>query len=398
MINRFGFVLFLVFSSYLQATESIKVGMTSALTGPSASLGHSMQAGIESYFSTVNSQGGINGRMLELIVKDDGYEPERAAANMRTLIDDDNVLAVIGNVGTPTAIVTVPIAQQKKTLLFGAFSGGSVLRPEPASRYVINYRASYKQETAEIINGLLQAGITPQQIAFFTQADSYGDTAYRGAVSALHKAGFMQTEQLIHGRYTRNTLNVENAVADILNATIQPKVIIMAAGYKASAKYINLVKQDITDMLFVNLSFVGSYALQRRLSANDNVDNIIISQVVPSLDSTLPIVNEYKIAQQQFFPELQPNFVSFEGFIVAKIFHYGLMNVDMNITKESIIEGIEAINSVDIGLGELIYYDQNDHQAISKVWFTCMCDGQLKQFSWDHLTGKNFIEINSDKQ
>ncbi|MDQ7073121.1 MAG: ABC transporter substrate-binding protein [Gammaproteobacteria bacterium] len=143
----------------MQATESIKVGMTSALTGSSASLGHSMQAGIKSYFSTINSQGGINGRMLELLVKDDGYEPEHAAANMRALIDDDNVLAVIGNVGTPTAIVTVPIAQQKKTLLFGAFSGGSVLRPEPASRYVINYRASYKQETAEIINGLLQAAL-----------------------------------------------------------------------------------------------------------------------------------------------------------------------------------------------------------------------------------------------
>ena len=393
MISRFCLLVFLFSSSLLHASESIKVGMTAALTGPSASLGQNMRAGIESYFSTVNSQGGINGRMLEFVVKDDGYEPNRAAVNMRTLIDDDKVLAVIGNVGTPTAIVTVPIAQEKKTLLFGAFSGGSVLRPKPASRYVINYRASYEQETAEIINGLLEAGIKPKQIAFFTQADSYGDTAYRGAINALHKAGFIKTEQLIHGRYTRNTLNVENAVADILDASIQPKVIIMAAGYKASSKYINLVKQDIADMIFVNLSFVSSYALQKMLAVNTNADNVIVSQVVPSLDSMLPIVEEYKVALHQFFPELQPNFVSFEGFIVAKIFHYGLMNIKKSITKESIIDGIEAIKGVDIGVGELIYYDQYEHQAINKIWLTCMCHGQLKQFNWRQLTKNNFTEM-----
>jgi ABC-type branched-subunit amino acid transport system substrate-binding protein len=393
MISRACFVILLIISPCLHATESIKVGMTSALTGPSASLGKNMRAGIESYFSTVNSQGGINGRMLEFIVKDDGYEPNRAATNMRTLIDDDKVLAVIGNVGTPTAIVTVPIAQEKKTLLFGAFSGGSVLRPNPASRYVINYRASYDQETAEIINGLLQAGIKPEQIAFFTQADSYGDTAYRGAINALHKAGFIKTEQLIHGRYIRNTLNVENAGADVLDATIQPTVIIMAAGYRASSKYIHLVKEDIADMIFVNLSFVGSYALQKMLAVNTNADNVIVSQVVPSLDSSLPIVEEYKVALQRFNPELQPNFVSFEGFIVAKIFHYGLMNIEKNITKENIIDGIESIRGVDIGLGELIYYDQYEHQAINKIWLTCMCHEQLKQFDWRQLTKNNFIEM-----
>ncbi|PHS25451.1 MAG: ligand-binding receptor [Methylophaga sp.] len=357
--------------------------MTAALTGSSAELGFHMRTGIDSYFAIVNRQGGVKGRLIELIVKDDGYEPKRAAKNMRLLIEQEKVLAVMGNVGTPTAIVTVPIAQEKEILLLGAFSGGGVLRPEPASRYIINYRASYSEETAEMITGLLSVGIEPKKIAFFTQADGYGDTVYQGAVNALKNTGFEETEQLIHGRYTRNTLNVENAVADILDAPIEPKAVIMAAGYKASAKFIILLKKEIPDILFLNLSFVGSYALLKELGSN--VDTVIITQVVPSLDSGLPIVEEYLKALQQFDLNLPANLVSLEGFIVAKLFHYGLLNVEQQITKESIIDGIEAIRGIDIGLGQGIYLDEQDHQVINKVWLTCLCQGELRQFDWNEL-------------
>lgn len=390
MKNKFLLVALLFLPHISYSAESIKLGMTAALTGSASELGLNMRAGIESYFSVINEQGGVNGRPIELIVKDDGYEPERAAKNMRSLIDQDNVLAILGNVGTPTAIVTVPIAQEKKILLFGAFSGGDVQQSDPASHYIINYRASYNEETAVMINGLLDIGIKPRQIAFFTQADSYGDTAYQGAIEALKKTGFDKTEQLVHARYTRNTVNVENAVANILDAAIEPKAIIMAAGYKASSKFIRLVKQEIPNIFFLNLSFVGSYALQNTLG--NNADNIIITQVVPSLDSGLPIVNEYLAALKQYDPNLHANFVSLEGFIVAKLFYTGLLNIKQTITKESIIDGLEAIRGVDIGLGERVYYDEHDHQAINKLWLTCLNKGKFEQFNWRSLQQKMDVE------
>ncbi len=64
-------------------------------------------------------------------------------------------MAAIGNVGTQTAIVTVPVFNKQKTLLFGAFTGAGLLRKSPPDRYIINYRASYAQETAAMIKGLL---------------------------------------------------------------------------------------------------------------------------------------------------------------------------------------------------------------------------------------------------
>ena len=306
VIIRAVLAITLIISTQLSAlAEPIKLGMSAALTGPSAALGNDMRVGIESYFQGVNKKGGVQNRQIEFIVRDDGYEPERAAKNMRTLIDNDGVLAVLGNVGTPTAIVTVPIAKEKKTLLFGAFSGGGILRPTPANHYIINYRPSYTEETVKMIDGLLKVGVTPKEIAFFTQRDSYGDAAYNGAINALQQHGFLQTTQLIHGRYTRNTLNVEDAVADILDASPTPKVIIMAGAYAPAAKFIKLVQKEIPDMWFVNVSFVGSHSLQQALG--DEVNHVIVAQAVPELDSNLPIVKEYFDGLQKFNVSITPN-------------------------------------------------------------------------------------------
>ncbi len=189
----------------VQAAE-IKVGMSTALSGSAQALGQGMKRGIEAYFKQVN-QSGVNGNTLKLVALDDGYEPAKAAPNMRRLIDEEKVLAVLGNVGTPTAIVSVPIANEKKTLLFGAFTGAGVLRQTPPERYIINYRASYAEETAAMIEGLLSSGIKSEEIAFFTQNDGYVDAGYNGAMKALKAKGVANPENLTHGRYTRNTLS-----------------------------------------------------------------------------------------------------------------------------------------------------------------------------------------------
>jgi branched-chain amino acid transport system substrate-binding protein len=387
MMTRVLFFLVVLFVSPLTwSVETIKIGMTTALTGPVAELGFNMRTGIECYFDIVNKQGGVAGRMLELIVLDDGYEPVRAALNMRQLIDQDSVLAVIGNVGTPTAIVTAPIAQEKKTLLFGAFSGGDVLRPMPANRYIINYRPSYVEETAEMVKGVLQAGIKPLDIALFTQRDGYGDAGYQGVIKAFHQFGFENTDQLAHGRYTRNSLNVENAVAELLDGPITPKAVIMAGGYAASAKFIKLLRQELPDVIFLNLSFVGDYSLKHALGT---VERVIVMQSVPPLESKLPIVELYLSSLQQFDVASEPNSVSLEGFIIAKIFHQGLLNIEGNITKESIIDGLELLHDIDIGLGVDIYVDENRHQAIHDVWMTHFKAGKITSFTWSMLQKKD---------
>jgi branched-chain amino acid transport system substrate-binding protein len=103
--------------------------------------------GIETAFNLINDSGAIHGRQLRLVAADDGYEPMRAAETMKELYENQQVFGYIGNVGTPTAVVALPFALERRTLFFGAFTGASLLRRDPPDRYVFNYRASYAEET-----------------------------------------------------------------------------------------------------------------------------------------------------------------------------------------------------------------------------------------------------------
>lgn len=362
--------------------QTIKVGMSAALSGPAQALGQGVRDGVESYFKYVNDHGGVKGNMLQLVALDDGYEPDRAAPNMNKLIDQDGVVAVIGNVGTPTAMVTVPIANAKKTLLFGAYTGAGVLRKTPPDRYIINYRASYAQETGAMVKNLLASGIKPEEIAFFTQNDGYGDAGYNGAVAALKAAGFNDISALAHGRYTRNTTNIEQALGTILDAEVEPKAIIMVGAYAPCAEFIREAKLDLPDTKFLNVSFVGSIPLLKALGKD--AEGVIVTQVVPHYNADLPGVADYRRDLAAYKSSLQPDFVSLEGYIAAKIFVEGLKKAPA-MTREGVIDGLESLNGLDVGIGVPISYSASSHQASNKVWPTVIKNGQYEMLDWSAL-------------
>lgn len=372
----------LCLSSGLKAGE-LTFGMSTALSGPAEALGQEMKLGMEAYFHKVNKEGGINDSLIKLIALDDQYNPDNAGPNMRKLIDEHKVLAVVGNVGTPTAIVSVPIANQSKTLLYGAFTGAGVLRKSPPDRYVINYRASYAEETALMIDGLLSNGIKPEEIAFFTQNDGYGDAGYNGAVAALKAQGYADAEKLVRGRYERNTENVENGLATILRAKVEPKAIIMVGAYAPCAKFIKLAKQDLPKALFLNVSFVGSNALLKQLGAD--TEGVVITQVVPPYVSDAPGVKEYREALAAFKADAQPGFVSLEGYLAAKLLVEGLKKAGKGVTRESLIDALESLSTVDLGIDAEITLSKQDHQASHQVWPTVFKDGHFVPFRWTDL-------------
>ena len=137
----------------------------------------------------------------------------------------------------------MPIANEKKVLLFGTYSGADLLRKTPPDRYVINLRASYAEETGVMVRGLFRRGIKPQEIAFFTQNDAYGDSGFNGAVQALNEAGFHDTKSLAHGRYDRGTIAVESGVMALVEARVRPKAVILVGTYAANARFIRLARQ-----------------------------------------------------------------------------------------------------------------------------------------------------------
>ena len=366
----------------LQTLPEIKIGLSAALSGPTKNLGLNIKLGIETYFQQVNEHGGVSGRSIRLIALDDGYVPERARKNMIHLIDEEKVLAVAGNVGTPTAAATVPIANEKKTLLFGAYSGAGLLRRNPPDRYVINYRASYAEETSAMIKGLLAQGIRPVEIAFFSQRDQYGDAGYQGAVEALKQSGFLRSDQLIHGRYTRNDTDIEEGLLSIVDSRIKPKAIIMVGTYQPCAKFIRIAKQVLLDTYFLNVSFVGSTALNRALK--EKGEGVFVTQVVPHFNAELPITIEYREAMKQFAPEADLGFVSLEGYILAKILVQGCIQAGNTLNRESLIDALEQFKDLDIGLEDTVTLSRTSHQASHKVWMTKIQKGRYIPVEWNY--------------
>src|SRR5262245_4737041 len=208
-------------------------------------LGRHMNLGIETAFNLVNDAGGIDGRMLKLYAADDGYEPTRTPDAMKQLYEKDQVFGIIGNVGTPTAVVAVPYSLERKMLFFGAFTGANVLRNDPPDRYVFNYRASYVEETDAAVRYLVKMRkISPKQIAVFAQQDSFGDAGYAGVAKAFRALGVNDGTILRLG-YKRNTVDVDEAITQLKAQKNPIKAIVMVGTYRACAKFIEKTRDAV---------------------------------------------------------------------------------------------------------------------------------------------------------
>jgi len=364
--------------------NSYALGMSTVLSGPAAHLGINMRNGVLAALKEINMKGGIKDRSLCLIALDDRYEPEMTVDNMHKLIEQENVLAIIGNVGTPTAIAAVPIANRNHVPFFGAFTGAGVLRRIPPDPYVANYRASYAEETAAMVQALITyGGLKPNEIAFFTQRDAYGDSGFVGGVAALKKNGLKDETLISHGWYERNSLAIENGLADILLADPEPKAVIMVGTYGPSAKFIRLARQYHLNSLFLNVSFVGAAPLAQALGPDE--DGVIVTQVVPPLDSSLPIVENYHRAMHLFNPAIAPTFGSLEGYISTRILLQAMKNIKEEITRESIMNGLENLGEFDIGFNTPLKLSSSEHQASHQVWPTIIRGGEILPFDWRQL-------------
>ncbi len=370
--------------AFSQTQNEIVLGMSTALSGPTAYLGVNMRDGVEAALDEINEKGGIHGYTLRLICLDDGYEPKRTIPNIYRLVEREKVLSIIGNVGTPTAVTAIPIVQKLKVLFFGAYTGAGVLRKTPPDRYVINYRASYAEETASMIQHLIEsANLQPEEIAFFTQRDAFGEAGYSGGINALKKYGLKNEWKIAHGRYDRNTLAVENALADLLMHPVTPKAIILYGTYAPCAKFIRLAKENGLDAIFMIGSFVGSE--QYLAEVGESGEDTFIMQVVPHYELDIPIAKRYLNAIRQIDAQMQPTFTSFEGYICAQIFFLALQSANPPFDRESIVCVMESLGEFDIGLNFPLSINPSEHQASHQVWPTVVQDGEIRPFDWNAL-------------
>ncbi len=349
--------------------SEILIGSSCPLSGHASFLGTQTIHGVQTYLNDVNGQGGVNGRRIRLIAYDDAYDPALCISNTQKLIAEDRVFALTSYVGTPTAVKIIPMVQEAGIPMVGILSGARVLR-EPFQRYIINIRASYYEETGQLIDHFVQdLGIT--RVAIFYQYDEFGLDGLTGTEIALQKHGL---QPVAKASYIRGSMNVEEGV-DLICAS-DAEAVVMIGTYGPCAKFVRLVKQRKNAMIFHAVSFVGAEELAKILGPE--AEGIIVTQVVPPPWETmlLPAAGQYTRLLKRYFPEEDPSFVGFEGFLNAVVLVEGLKRAGTDLTRDGLIDSIEGIHQFSLQIANPLNYSPTDHQGLRYVYFTRIRDGK----------------------
>jgi branched-chain amino acid transport system substrate-binding protein len=354
--------------------REIRFGIAAPFSGSSKELGRQMKLGIDTAFNRINDAGGVEGRMLKLIAADDGFEPTRTAEAMKQLYEKDQVFGMIGNVGTATAAVALPYALERRMLFFGAFTGANVIRHDPPDRYVFNYRASYAEETDAAVRYFVKMRrIPPRQIAVFAQQDAGGDAGFAGVAKSFRSLGASDSG-ILRLNYQRNTVDVEDAVNQLKAQKVPIKAVVMISAYRAAAKFIEKTRDLFPGMLYSNISFVGSTVLadELMLLGPRYAAGAIVTQVVPAVSGYSSIVLEYKNALAKYFPGEAADYVSLEGYVAANVLIEALKRTGPQLDTEKLIDVLENMRDLDLGLGVSLGFGRAEHQASHKIWGTAL--------------------------
>ncbi len=468
------------------ADAPIRIGMSAPVSGPSQDLGTEMKKGVTLAFDAQNAAGGIRGRQLQLNFRDDQYVPSAAEQAARDLLDvqpqpgvtakcptttnslvagtdpvgssaltrgPNGVIALLGNVGTPTMVRTAPLAVETQSLFFGAFTGSAKMLRDgasgPCGKYIFNVRASYGQEARATLEFFLKSGGVPDSahLVSFDQNDTFGQAGYDGLVNAWTalktapppNTSGDPTNPIKRFRYTRDDqTSVPSQVAaataylaSLVASDSAPSVnvgIFMTDTYGPATTFIKGVRDwqyaltsdgvtyvspDAANRLKLtisNVSFSGANSLAQRLKDLGQVktptgpkaysDSVFVSQVVPNYQSdSSDAVRDYKKALED--ARLTPSFTSLEGYLAARVFIAGLLAHQGPYTAEALINTFEHLPNLALGLGANAGFSacgndvcKTQHNYSKSVWGTALSpDGTFtNRYFWTDGTPLQLFE------
>ncbi|MYF95968.1 MAG: ABC transporter substrate-binding protein [Holophagales bacterium] len=374
--------------------EEIVLGVSAAFSGPSRGLGTELYRGAMAYFNNVNENGGIEGRRVSLKLYDDGYQPDPCVQNTMRLMLEDKVFLLFGYVGTPTVTRVLPILkkfQDENIFLFFPFTGAQPQREPPYGEFAFNLRASYNQETAGLVDNLVQIG--RRRIAVFYQIDAYGRSGWAGVRAALASHGERLAGEATYSRGEKFTGSMRKQV-EILQG-VSPDAVICIGAYAACAAFARDAVDFGLDVEIDNLFFVGSENLLKLLTeGQDDAERytrqLINSQVVPSYeDTSIPAVQEYRDLMTRYDPQVPADlmqeeyapfpysFGSLEGFLNAKLMGEILRRLGPNPDRAGLEEAVFSIEDFDLGISERVSFGPDRRQGLQSVYHTVVEDGRF---------------------
>jgi branched-chain amino acid transport system substrate-binding protein len=360
------------------ALPPIVIGVSNVQSGPSSGLGHELVLGSQSYFDLVNREGGIHGRRISILLKDDKYEPDPAVKNTNELIEHDKVFFLFDYVGTPTLTRTLPLLryyENDNIVNVAPLTGAEPQRLPPYSRFVFNIRASYREETRALVRYFYSKGY--RKLGIFAQADAYGKSGELGVNEALAAFGLTAVSVV---SYTRNQPFADDMSVQVkLLRDAGADAVIAVGVYGPSAAFIRDSRASGWNVPIANLSFVDATQMLDKLRdvskkvGKDLTLSLINSQVVPSPDDlSYPLVAQY----HAHTASADSTFVGLEGWLNAVVVTEALRRAGPNPSRVNFIRAMESLHGWDPGLGAGLEFSPTNYQGLHRVWLTRTLNGR----------------------
>lgn len=338
-------------------SDALVIGCSAPLTGPLASAGEAVQLGTQAAFNEANTQGGINKRPLYQSVLDDGYAPERSEINVKQLLNNPNVLALMTCVGTANNAAIMPLIEASDVLHLGPLTGAASLR-KPNIQNVYHVRASYNDEVTRLVENLISMRLDSLAIVYLD--NSFGKELREVGVAALQAKGLKAVSEV---PVATDGKALDAAVKAVMDS--RPSAMLLFTAGTVSASIVKTIRAASPAIPIAGLSVTFSSAALKELGSS--VSGIATTMVVPDAMSTrFVLVRQYQKAMRAINNDDFSAF-GFEAYINAQLMIEALKGAGGSPTRAKIRRSLSAIRNMDLGGFRVDFSAPSSHVGSSYV-------------------------------
>jgi ABC-type branched-subunit amino acid transport system substrate-binding protein len=369
------------------ATDTeIKLGQTMPYSGPAS--GYGVNGKVEAaYWRMVNAKGGINGRKINLISMDDGYSPPKTLEQTRKLVEQDEVLAIVGSLGTPTNSAIQKYLRGKKVPHIFITSGASKWNDPKDFPWTTPFYPPYEEE-AKIYGKYIAKEMPAAKIAVIYQNDDFGKDYLKGfkeglgdkASAIIKEASYEVSDPTIDSQI----VNLKASGADTLLTVASPK---FAA---QSIRKVHALGWTPAHFVVSVGASIGGVLEPAGLEASTGLISAFTSKIVgdPAWDNDEG-VKQFLAFMKEWYPDGNPIDGSVQvGYAVAQMTEVLLKNCGDDLTRENLVKQATSLSNVSLPLflpGVTVTTTPTDYSAYH-IFKMAKFDGKAWKFFGDNIS------------
>ena len=355
--------------------DTIVIGTWAPLTGAAALWG-AVGRGAETYFDMINEEGGIHGRKIEFILRDDGYQPSRTVAAVREMVERDGVFAFVAGVGTPTGRAVLDYITENNIVWVSPSTGATHWAYPPRKNVFATYTPYFDEATVLVDHVVNELGLT--KVAVIYQNDDFGESGLVGAEMALEKYGMELVE----------ATSVEVSDTDLRSHAVRlresgAEAILMWLTPRHATIILGAVSRLGHEPQWLASSVLADLELMYDLTAGAWKD-VIYTSISELATSDHPLIRKYREASARLAPDERAGEFFLSGFRYAEPLVEGLRRAGRDLTTEGLIEALESLDEFK-GIGAPITYSATERQGTRSMFLVRCVDGQTAEALTDWL-------------